>query len=152
MSDAVIDRRRLLVPSLAGLYELVSPLSYTLMRVTLGLVLMPHGVMKLFFDDAPNAAKRMVALGLPNPMAWAYFIGALEFFGGAMLAVGLLTRIAAAGIAIQMAVISFLVLWPNWFWGNRGIEYPVMMMLFALAFAFGGGGRYSLDRLIGKEL
>lgn len=151
MIDEGVDRQSLIVPGLAGLYETLTPLSAALMRISLGLILVPHGVNKVFFDDAVPASARMVALGLPSPLAWSYFIGGLECFGGLMLAMGLLTRIVAAGIAIEMAVISFLVLWPNWFWGNRGIEYPLMMMLFALAFAVRGGGRYSLDRLIGKE-
>ena len=84
-------------------------------------------------------------------MALAYWIGILEFFGGLMLALGLFTRIVGAMIAIEMAVISFVVLWPNWEWSHRGMEYPLMMGIFALAMSFRGGGRYSLDRMIGRE-
>ncbi len=151
MIDEGVDRQRLIVPGMAEFYERWAPLAYMLMRVGLGLILVPHGFNKVFFNDAAVASKRMVALGLPAPMAWAYFIGALELFGGLALALGLFTRVVAAAIAIEMAVISFLVLWPNWFWTSRGIEYTLLMMLLAIGFFLRGGGKYSLDRLIGRE-
>ena len=50
-----------------------------------------------------------------------------------------------------MAVISFAVLYPNWSWGKRGMEYALFMGIVALAILLRGGGRYSLDRLIGRE-
>ena len=151
MSDEIIDARRLVVPGVAGLYERVAPYSYSLVRVALGLVLLPHGINKLFFGDALNAAKTMAGLGLDPPLAWAYFIGVVEAAGGALLILGLYTRIAAAAFVIQMAVIDFGVLWPHWWWGQRGMEYVTLMGLCALAIFFRGGGPLSLDRLLKKE-
>jgi len=75
----------------------------------------------------------------------------VEFFGGILLALGLFTRIVAAAFVIEMAVISFAVLYPNWSWGRRGMEYALFMGIVALAIFFRGGGRWSLDRLIGRE-
>jgi putative oxidoreductase len=86
-----------------------------------------------------------------NPLAWAYFIGGLEFLGGIMLAIGLLTRIVAAAFVIEMLVISFAVLWPVWSWGRRGMEYALLMGIVALAILLRGGGRYSIDHYIGRE-
>src|SRR5258708_19657304 len=80
MSDEAIDARRLVVPSVAGLYEACAPYSHTLVRVALGLVLMPHGINKLFFGDAANAARTMAGLGLDPPLAWADFIRVGEAF------------------------------------------------------------------------
>ena len=148
---ANIDRNRLHVPAAAALYENLAPLSYTLIRVALGLILIPHGFSKLFLNDAAAASRNFVNFGWAYPLAWAYFIGALEFFGGIMLAVGLFTRVVAAAIAIEMAVISFAVLWPNWSWGRRGMEYALFMGIVALAIFFRGGGRWSLDNLMRKE-
>jgi uncharacterized membrane protein YphA (DoxX/SURF4 family) len=65
---------------------------------------------------------------------------------------GLLTRLAAGAIAIQMFVISFFILWPVWGWTQRGMEYAIFMMLIAVAIFIGGGGRYSMDRQLPKEL
>jgi putative oxidoreductase len=149
--EAEVDRKRLFVPALAGFYETFAPLAYTLIRVALGLILIPHGYAKLFGTDAVPASRNFVNFGWAYPLAWAYFIGAVEFFGGILLALGLFTRIVAAAIAIEMAVISFAVLYPNWSWGRRGMEYALFMGIVALAIFFRGGGRWSLDRLIGRE-
>ena len=146
-----IDRKRLYVPGVAGLYESLAPLSYTLIRVTLGLILIPHGFNKLFLHDAVPASRNFVNFGWAYPLAWAYFIGALEFFGGIMLALGLFTRIIAAAVAIELAVISFAVLWPNWSWGRRGMEYALFMGIVALAIFFRGGGPWSVDSKMRKE-
>jgi putative oxidoreductase len=149
--DSEIDRKRLYVPAVANLYEMLAPLAYPLIRIALGLILVPHGFAKLFLDDAVPASRNFVNFGWAYPLAWAYFIGALEFFGGLLLAVGLFTRLIAAAIVVEMAVISFAVLYPNWSWGRRGMEYALFMGIVALAILFRGGGRYSLDRKLGRE-
>jgi putative oxidoreductase len=150
-SEAEVDRKRLLVPAAAGFYETFAPLAYTLIRVALGLILIPHGYAKLFGNDAVAASRNFVNFGWAYPLAWAYFIGAVEFFGGILLALGLFTRIVAAAFVIEMSIICFAVLYPNWSWGRRGMEYALFMGIVALAIFFRGGGRWSLDRLIGRE-
>jgi putative oxidoreductase len=150
--ESYVDRKRLLVPGAAALYDILAPLSYTLIRFSLGVFLIPHGYVKLFQDDAVAASRNFVNFGWSHPLAWAYFIGGLEFFGGIMLAVGLLTRVVAGAFAIEMMVISFGVLWPVWSWGKHGMEYALLMGILALAILFRGGSRYSLDHYIGREL
>lgn len=149
MTVEPVDSRRLYFPGLAGLYEAVTPYGYDFMRVVFGLMLMPHGYEKLFQGKPP--VQRMVDLHLAFPEIWAYWIGALEFFGGALLAIGLFTRIVAAMFTVEMAVISFFVLWPVYGFASKGYEFSLMMGIFALGFACGGGGRHSVDRLIGRE-
>jgi putative oxidoreductase len=143
--ESYVDRKKLLVRGVAKLYEVLAPLSYTLVRVSLGVFLIPHGYAKLFQDDAVAASRNFVNFGWSNPLAWAYF------FGGIMLAIGLLTRIVAAAFVIEMLVISFAVLWPVWSWGRRGMEYALLMGIVALAILLRGGGRYSVDHYIGRE-
>jgi len=149
--DAGIDRGRLIVPAAGGFYEIFAPYGLTVIRVALGAILIPHGYGKLFLDDAVHAAQNFVHFGWALPLAWAYAIGALEFFGGILLVLGLFTRLVAAAFAIEMGVIVFAVLWPNWEWNHHGMEYPVLMGLVALGLFLTGGGRASLDRLLGKE-
>jgi putative oxidoreductase len=149
--EAAVDRKRLLVPAMAGFYEAFAPCAFTLIRVALGLILIPHGYAKLFGTDAVPASRNFVNFGWAYPLAWAYFIGAVEFFGGILLALGLFTRLVAAAFVVEMAVISFAVLYPNWSWGRRGMEYALFMGIVALAIFLRGGGRWSLDRLIGRE-
>ncbi len=150
-SEAEADRKRLFVPAAAPFYEIFAPLAYPLIRAALGLILIPHGYAKLFGNDAVAASRNFVGFGWAYPLAWAYFIGAVEFFGGILMTLGLFTRIVAAAFVIEMSVICFAVLYPNWSWGRRGMEYALFMGIVALAIFFRGGGRWSLDRLIGRE-
>lgn len=152
MTEEATTPERLYIPSLAKFYSVCAPLSYALMRIALGLILVPHGYGKLFGADIPHTAPNFVKMGWPAPIALSWLVGLIEFFGGLMLAAGLLTRVVAAMIAVEMAVISFLVLWPNWGWASHGMEYTFLMGIFAFAIALRGGGPYSLDRLIGKEI
>jgi putative oxidoreductase len=72
--------------------------------------------------------------------------------GAACLAIGLFTRIAAAMIGIEMLVIVFLFQWQFGYFGTaRGYEYALLWLLLCIAIFLKGGGRYSIDRLIGKE-
>ncbi len=151
ISDEDVDGTRLFVPAVAGFYRAFAPLAFALIRVALGLILIPHGFVKLFGADAVPASRNFVNFGWAYPLAWAYFIGGLEFFGGILLALGLFTRIVAAAFVIEMAVISFAVLYPAWSWGKHGMEYALFMGVVALAVFLRGGGRWSLDRLIGRE-
>ena len=151
MANDTVDSSRLIFPGVAKLYEKFSPYSYAIVRIGLGLILIPHGANKLFFGDVVNATNTMAKLGLGAPAAWAWFIGVLEFFGGAMLVLGLYTRAVALAVFIEMGVIAFGVLWPKWFWGGRGMEYVVLMGIVALAVFFRGGGPLSIDRRMRKE-
>ena len=72
-----------------------------------------------------------------------------------MVMLGLFTRFFAAAIAIEFGVITFVAHWPNGYgWTNPrgGWEYPLMWGLLFFAIALRGGGPYSLDRKIGREL
>ena len=153
MSDEVTGNR-LLLPQLAGFYGSFAPYSYAFMRFCTGMVLLPHGIQKFFFGGA--AATATAALGGLGPdlcLAMACATGCVELFGALFLAVGLLTRLAALSIVVEMTIIVFVILWPNgYFWTNRGFEYALLWGLLALACFFYGGGRYSVDRLLPREL
>jgi putative oxidoreductase len=146
-----LDRKRLFVPAVAGLYEILAPLAPTLIRVALGAILIPHGFGKLFLADAVPTSRNFVKFGWEYPLAWAYFIGCVEFFGGILMIVGLWTRAFALAFVIEMAVICFAVLWPNWGWTHRGMEYPLLMGLIAIAILWRGSGPYAVDNLMKKE-
>ncbi len=153
-SEGQIDTARLIIPGLAGLYQIVSPYSYALIRFIAGAILVFHGYNKLFVAGVQGVADHVVAvLGLPVPLAWAYFIGILECFGGAALAIGFLTRPIAFMLTIEFAIITL------WHSGNGyvftsphgGYEYPLVLLVIYAAIFFRGAGRCSIDRMIGKE-
>ena len=79
--------------------------------------------------------------------------GLIEFFGGLALAAGLATRFVAALVFGVMAVaVVFVHLPVGFFWMTGGFEYPLLWGVVALYFVVRGGGRYSLDAVIGREI
>jgi putative oxidoreductase len=149
---AVHDQPKLIFPALAGLYERLSPFSYALMRFATGAILVPHGVTKILNTPIAKFAPNIAAKGLPFPEALAYLTYFAESVAPVCLAIGLFTRIAAAIVGIEMLVIVFFFQWQfGYFWTNRGYEFALLWAVLCIAIFFKGGGRYSVDRLIGKE-
>jgi putative oxidoreductase len=92
-------------------------------------------------------------LGYQHPLLVVYVLILIEFFGGMAIAAGLFTRFFAAAVTIEMAVIMFAHYLPNGFsWLNRGYEFVLLWGLVTLAIWWRGGGPYSLDRMLGREL
>ena len=153
MTTGIIDRKRLIFPSLAGLYETFAPASYSFMRFATGAVLVPHGIQKIMLGSATALATNIQAkTALPFPLLWAYLAIFAESVAAICLAIGLFTRVAALIIWIEMGVIIVVFQWQfGYFWTARGIEYALLWWLLCLAIFFRGGGRYSVDRLIGRE-
>ncbi|MCM5678840.1 DoxX family membrane protein [Schlegelella sp. S2-27] len=150
---------RLAFPALRRFYEWGEPVGYAMLRACFGIVMLSHGVPKLLRTSHGSMADPMAAstalianvLKLPAPEVFAMFVALLEGLGGALLALGLGTRVIAPMIAVQMLVICYL-LGPTWVWIDRGIEFPVLMLFLAVFVSFKGSGRYSADRLIGVEV
>jgi putative oxidoreductase len=149
---AHIENERLLIPALASLYNGLNPYVWTVLRIVLGLWMIPHGYPKLFMDDAIPASKNFINFGWDEPLLWAYFIGAVEFFGGIALTLGIGTRLIALMLSFEMFVIAFAVLYPQWGWGKRGMEYALLLGILYFAFVIKGAGKFSLDRMLPKEL
>ena len=141
-----------ILPFMGPVYAALEPLSYFIIRASLGFIIIPHGYEKLFLGAAQNTARNQVLKVFGDPIYGAYFIGGLEFFGGIALLIGLFTRFFAAAFVIEMMVISFAVLYPNWAWTQRGMEYALFMGLVSIGILIRGGGPFSLDRAIGREL
>jgi putative oxidoreductase len=72
-----------------------------------------------------------------------------ETVGAIGVILGLFTRFCAAACAIDLGVISFLVMVPR---GFGAMEFTLLWGLVMLAIALRGGGPFSIDRLIGREL
>jgi putative oxidoreductase len=126
-------------------------------RAVVGLVFAGHGAQKLFgwwggpgMDRWTGAIERM---GFRPARAWATVSALNELAGGLLLAIGLLTPIAAAILVAQSVVIIARVHWAKGFWNtNGGIEYPLVLGVAALGLAFAGPGAWSLDELIPVSL
>lgn len=143
---------KLIFPGLAGFYGRFSPFSYALMRFATGAILVPHGIQKVLNVPIAKFAPNIAAKGLPFAEALAYLTYFAESAVAVCLAIGLFTRIAAAIVGIEMLVIVFLFQWQfGYFWTVRGYEFALLWALLCIGIFFKGGGRYSVDRLIGKE-
>ena len=151
--DADVDTKRLVFPGLARFYGTGSPFAYAFMRFATGAVLVPHGIQKFLFLPMDKFTPNIVNKGLPLPELLGYLTYLTESAAAICLAIGLFTRVAAAMIWIEMAVIITVFNWQfGYFWTNRGVEYALLWLLLCTAIFFHGGGRYSVDRLIGKEI
>jgi uncharacterized membrane protein YphA (DoxX/SURF4 family) len=76
------------------------PRGRVLLRSAVGFVFLTSGALKFLFDN--QGPGRFAKLGLPPSMA--YFVGAVEVVGGALLLLGLFTRLAALPLVIDMVV------------------------------------------------
>ncbi|HMK89745.1 MAG TPA: DoxX family protein [Methylocystis sp.] len=123
-----------------------------LVRLTAGLLLMPHGAQKLFgWFGGPGleGAGQMFATKLGLPPWLAIVAGVVEFFGGALLALGIATRVVGLVVAGMMFFVVFAVHLPQgFFWSHGGYEYPLLWGVVALSYALRGGGHCSIDALL----
>jgi putative oxidoreductase len=165
MSDAATERTpgsgrepKPIIPILAPFYDKVRDLSYPFIRLVLGGLLLYHaGISGKLTGDvtATSFAAGLARRGLEPALPLAYVVLFNETIGAVCLILGLLTRVVAASIAIELTVITFVVYWPNGFrftTPGGGAELPFLWGLMVFAVALRGGGPYSLDRKIGWEI
>ncbi len=143
----------LIIPALAPFYAPVCDLSYPLMRVTVGGVLLVHGIEKVIGPGVVGFAAGLARRGIELSLPFAYVIFFNETIGAVCLILGFITRPIAAIIAVEFAVITFVAHFPNGFGFSNpggGWEYPFLWGLMIFAIALRGGGPYSLDRRLGQ--
>lgn len=147
---------RLFVPQLAPVYDQTRDFTWLLVRLTAGGFLLVHGLQKLFGSAiSVFAANSLARRGIEPALPFAYAVWFLEIVGALCIMFGLFTRLFAAMIFVEFLVIVFVAQWGNGFAWNRpggGWEYPAFWGLIILAILIRGGGPYSLDNRIGREL
>jgi len=134
----------------------------TILRVVLGIVIFAHGAQKMlgwFGGYGFNGTMGWFTktLGIPAPLAFLAICA--EFFGGLGLIFGLLSRLAALGIGVNMLVAIVMVhqqfgLFTNWSGTQKGEGYEFHLLVLAIVFAIivRGTGALSLDRAIHRLL
>lgn len=123
-------------------------------RIPLGAIFIAHGAQKLFGwfgGRGLEATAQLFAnnLGLEPAYPLALLASGGEFFGGILVAVGLLTRFGALAIAVVMVVAMTQVHWGSFFLPT-GIEYTLALLGMALALVAAGGGGASIDAELQK--
>jgi putative oxidoreductase len=156
MSVATLRPAKPVVPLFTSVANTFSPFAEPLVRVATGLFLVPHGAQKLFgwFGGyGIDATGQFFASKLGLPASLALVAGVVEFFGGLLLAAGIATRLMAALVFGLMAVAVVQVHLPaGFFWTDGGYEYPLLWGILALSYVIRGGGRYSVDAVIGAKI
>ncbi|MEW6144502.1 MAG: DoxX family protein [Thermodesulfobacteriota bacterium] len=127
-------------------------------RVFLGIVILPHGMQKLLgmfggYGFGPTV-EFFSGIGVPAFIAVLVILG--DSFGALFLILGLISRVSAAGITLIMLGAVFLLHLPNGFFMNwegaqrgEGFEFHILALGLALIVLLRGGGKWSLDGMIG---
>jgi putative oxidoreductase len=128
--------------------ERFRPFAILIARLVLGAILLVHGWQKIFPRGSLYGFTQFVGhLGMPP---WLGYVTAFtEFFGGALLILGLLVPIAALGAAIDMAVAVLKVHLHHGLTGPQGFELPLALFALALVILFSGSGHLAADRYFG---
>ena len=141
---------KLIIPGLGGLYAALEDWTLPLLRVMTGLWLVPHGWSKLS-GGMPGTAEFFQSVGFSPGLLWAWLVALTEVVGGLFLAAGFLTRLVAIPIFIFLITAAFFHSAQGFMWNNGGLEYPLFWAVAALIFLVRGGGKASVDSMIGKE-
>ena len=143
------------------LIETKDDVTALVLRVMLGLVFFPHGAQKVLgwfggYGFSGSMGFFTDKLGIPGLFAFLAIMA--EFLGSLGLISGLLTRVAAFGIAVNMVVAVYMLhfkngFFMNWF-GNQageGFEYHLLVIAIAIALIIKGGGTWSVDKVISEK-
>lgn len=146
---------------LAPLVRTPNELALFFVRVGLGLVILPHGLQKLFGWFGGKGVAGTIHFfeeALKIPPFWTVCAIAAETVGAVALIVGFLGRFGAAGVLAVMGVAVYLIhgrqgFFMNWYAQPRGkgYEFHILAIAMGLAVLVRGSGAFSIDRALTKE-
>ena len=147
---------RYYVPALGSIYDKLDPYALPLLRIAMGLILIPHGCQKLFgwfhglgFEGFTQLFDK---LGYHPGAVYTVIAGTIELVGGICLVLGLFTRGWSLLLVIFMVFGVQFTSEKGFFWTQGGAEYSLLILVVGLVFLIRGGGKWSLDQMIGHEL
>jgi len=144
------------------MFRTTSSAAPTLARITLGLVMFPHGAQKMlgwFGGNGFSGTMGYFTGSMHIPALFAFLAILAEFAGSLGLITGFLSRLSALGIATTMTVAILSVHGSNGFFMNwmgnqkgEGFEYHILAIGLALVVIVCGAGRVSIDAIIARRL
>ncbi|GIU19993.1 DoxX family protein [Shewanella sp. MBTL60-007] len=127
------------------------------LRLIAGIIFMAHGAQKLFAwfggYGLEGTGQWMESIGLAPGYLMALMAGSVEFFGGILLIVGLLTRPTSFVLAITMIVAIVSAHIDNGlFMANNGYEFALTLLAISISLVFSGAGKLSVDNAVAQRL
>ena len=118
-----------------------------LLRIALGVMLLAHGLLKVLVFTLPGTAAFFQSVGFPG--FTAYIVAPAEVLAGVALLAGFRTRLVAAATIPLLIGSASVHLGNGWLFSsaNGGWEYPVYLVVAALAQSLIGGGAFAFDNL-----
>jgi putative oxidoreductase len=125
-----------------------------LLRVGVGVAGIFHGAQKVFGvwegHGIEGFAGALTKMNVPMPTVSAWLAALAELGGGALILVGLATRLASVPFAFTMLIAWTVAHKASFLKESGGSDFPFVLMLAALALVFTGAGKFSLDALLFK--
>ena len=144
---------RALIPALGKIYPAAVEWGYLLLRVTAGLMLIPHVWPKLMAGPAAVATNVMARRGVEPALAAAYIAIIVEMLGAICITFGLFTRPIALLLVLEFIVIAKSHFASGgWMASTQGAEFSFLWLIVFVMILLRGGGPYSLDRKLGREI
>ena len=130
-------------------------LALLILRLALGSIMLAHGLQKVGWipggpGGIPETIEWLGSMGVPVWMAWLSIIA--EVGGGAALLIGLFGKLAAFGVAINMATAIYKVHYTKGFFNPDGFEFPMALFAMGAALLVTGMGAFSLDAMIATSM
>ena len=124
----------------------------TVLRVVVGIVFLVHGSQKLFTFGFHGVAGMFGSMGVPMPAVSAVVVTLVEFLGGLALIFGIVTRVAAALLAIDMLGAIIFVHGKHGFsMQSGGFEYPLTLLAANICLMLAGPGALAVQSLFGRN-
>jgi uncharacterized membrane protein YphA (DoxX/SURF4 family) len=132
-----------------------APAATILIRVLVGAVFLSEGIQKFLLPEALGAG-RFAKIGIPSPAFTAPFVGVVEIVFGALLILGLMTRLASIpliiDISVAIATTKIPMLLEKGFWAAAHEARTDVSMLLGLVFLLiVGAGPWSVDQKIAEH-
>lgn len=123
-------------------------LALLVLRLGTGVIIVAHSYQKLFMFSIGGTTQFFAGVGAPLPEITAPLVAILEFAGGVALILGMLTRLVAVALAIDVLAALVIVHLPSGFFVPDGIEFVLALFTAFATLALTSAGAYSVDEAV----